>query len=145
MHNTISWARLHQGGLLESQLAIMNSNICPFSMDIQKHSTGALVSILSLMLDVRCRQLHGKIWRWIFNLTEYQEYFTYCLIKQNYFLPSKKQRLVPQNSTKKNCQLTWIKVVIGKNIRNDTLIVCQFWHLSDYFRQMKMRYHDLQI
>ena len=42
---------------MESQQVIMNSNSCPFSMDIQKHSTGALVS---LMLDVRCRQLHGK-------------------------------------------------------------------------------------
>ena len=42
---------------MESQQVIMNSNSCPFSMDIQKPSTGALVS---LMLDVRCRQFHGK-------------------------------------------------------------------------------------
>ena len=42
---------------MESQQVIINSNSCPFSMDIQKHSTGALES---LMLDVRCRQLHGK-------------------------------------------------------------------------------------
>ena len=35
---------------MESQQVIMNSNSCPFYMDIQKHYTGALVS---LMLDVR--------------------------------------------------------------------------------------------
>ena len=41
-------------------------------MDIQKHSTGALVS---LMLDVPCRRFHGKRCRWVLYLTEYQEYF----------------------------------------------------------------------
>ena len=54
--------------------------------------------MVSLTLGVRCRQLHGKRGRWIFNLTEYQEYFTYCLIKLNYVIPCKKQRLVPKNT-----------------------------------------------
>ena len=31
---------------MESQQVIMNSNSCPFSMDVQKHSTGALVSLM---------------------------------------------------------------------------------------------------
>ena len=35
---------------MESQQVIINSNSCPFSMDIQKHSTGALVSLI-LMFD----------------------------------------------------------------------------------------------
>ena len=61
---------------LSTPLVIMNSNSCPFSMVIQKHSTCAMVC---LMLDVRCRQFHGKSWRWILYLTEYQEYFTCCL------------------------------------------------------------------
>ena len=36
----------------ESQQVIMNSNSCPFSMDIQKHSAGALVSCRRF--DARC-------------------------------------------------------------------------------------------
>ena len=35
-----------ESGELEFQLVINNSNSCQFSMDIQKHSTGALVSLM---------------------------------------------------------------------------------------------------
>ena len=40
-------------GELEFQLLIKNSNSCQFSLDIQKHSTSALVSLM--LDDVRCR------------------------------------------------------------------------------------------
>ena len=54
-------AKEHPEGL-ESQLAILHSNSCQFCKDVQNNSTGALVC---MMLDVQCRQLHGKSWRWV--------------------------------------------------------------------------------
>ena len=37
----------------------MNSNSCPFSMDIQKHSTGALVSLMFDAADFMGRDEDG--------------------------------------------------------------------------------------
>ena len=54
-----STARYNQGGLRAGVPTSYNEfkTAVHFSMVIQKHSTGAMAF---LMLDVRCRQSHGK-------------------------------------------------------------------------------------